>query len=140
MQDIKAVKITATMCNNDLTNLPVGLEMLYLDDIVVYDHKYDQWSLAQNFIDLNLPYTLKCLYVNKGWYKPVYRVPYDCKVIRVSPRVYGPGIFQKQQDKECPILNKMKLLYSKDQILIIHDERQLKQYCQNRIAPKNRIF
>lgn len=139
-EDIKAVKITSTMCNKDLTNLPMGLEMLYLNTVLVYDEKYEQWSLPQDLVDLNLPSTLNCLYVDECWYNPPYKVPYGCKMIRVSPRAYGVPICQKQKDKECPILNKMKSLYPNSQILIIHDERQLKQYCQNRIAPKNKMF
>ena len=128
MENIKAIRIIGPICDTDLTNLPMGLEILYLDAVWIAADGNITCIEPIDTVDLNLPPTLNCLYVNESWYNPPYKVPYGCKMIRVSPRVYGVPICQKQKNKECPILNKIKSLYPDNQIKNFYSPNQFKQY------------
>jgi hypothetical protein len=126
-KNIKALRIKCTLPIDYLTNLPVGLEMLYIGTVLVNDD--GNWTIAKELVDLNLPYTLNYFYVDINWYNPPFKLPYGCKMKRLYSRLYCHGaVGQKQQDKECPILNKMKSLYPDNQIKNIYSENQFRQY------------
>jgi hypothetical protein len=121
---IKAIRILNTVCKNDLTNLPNGLEVLYLDSVVICEDGI--YKLPRDLVDLNLPSTLNYLYINEHGYNVPFKVPYGCKVIRISPRNYGPGIFQIQQNKD--ILTKMTSLYPNNQIKNFYSRDEFENY------------
>lgn len=101
-KDIKVLRILFPITYSDLTNLPMGLEILYVPHT---DIKED------SIVNLNLPPTLNILYLNHTLVNNVI-VPYGCKI---------KGVVQQ---RKCKVLKELKSQYNDNEILSINKFKQ----------------
>jgi len=125
---MKALRIKCALPDYYLTNLPIGLEMLYVEGVIVNND--GNWTLAKDLVDLNLPPTLNYFYINIGWCNPPYKLPYGCKMKRFYP-------CDIERDRVCPILKRMKRIYRDNQIKNIYSQNEFEEYFDLKIKKFN---
>jgi hypothetical protein len=106
---IKALRILFPISYKDLTNLPIGLEILFVPHA---DIEKDQ------VVDLNLPCTLNILYVHHTLVNNI-RVPYGCKIEGITLKIEHRNILIRQDHRRCKVLKEIRTKYTDNEILSI---------------------